>query len=124
MIKKVTIKEKILYIITQIIKIFLYIILIWLLVKYLFWPSIEMITEIKYRITFIDVFVSVISLILYLIASSMLIKKICYCILKIILSFLPYYHIKNDDGNDIILGQKQYNNYIKRSKKHYEEEKK
>lgn len=121
---KVTIKEKISYISIQIIKILVCIFLIWLLVKYLFNPSIEMITKIKFNLAFIDIFLSIVSLVLYFIAEYMLVKRTCRYIIKIILSFRPYYHVKDDNGDDIILGQKQYNKYIKRSKKYYEEEKK
>ena len=118
---KVTIKEKIQYIILQIIKILLCVVLMKLLVKYLFLPGILLLS--MKDINFIDILSSVISIILFLVVGLPIVKLIYRYISKILFSFLPYYHVKDDDGNDIILGQKQYNNYIKRSKKKHEEEK-
>lgn len=118
---KVTVKEKIQYILIQIIKILLCLVFIWLMAKYLFWPSVELFLETKNNTKFTDIATSVISFVLFLILGVPLTKMVHDYIKKILLSFLPYYHVKNDKGDDIILGQKQYNNYIKRSKRHEEE---
>ena len=101
---KVTIKEKIQYIILQIIKILLCVVLMKLLVKYLFLPGILLLS--MKDINFIDILSSVISIILFLVVGLPIVKLIYRYISKILFSFLPYYHVKDDDGNDIILGQK------------------
>ena len=84
---KVTVKEKIQYILIQIIKILLCLVFIWLMAKYLFWPSVELFLETKNNTKFTDIATSVISFVLFLILGVPLTKMVHYYIKKDIIVF-------------------------------------